>query len=285
MLTELLEPERGKSLKKTVVERKKPLFELGRVIEDAEDSHYPTNDLPQSKTKKFKPKPKIPCPTRNSNSSVTVDYINCMPTSVESRSSSPSSVSLESAKSLHNSLSGNELRLSPFEDNSESESEEGTYETIHDIDLKLPLDTKSKGAINAKYRFSAPNALRTEKQRLQKPYKMRPSLPVQDSSPSLLRKRFSSTDIQSEREKRMSLAFVKPLKDPPPLLEAESEDEEESLSLSSPDQLDSGIDRFSLSSDAQRSPNCGMKKNTKEVDLNKKKVMVVSYKIILGRMF
>ena len=66
----------------------------------------------------YPPKQKA-CPTRNSNSSVTVDYMNCIPASTESRSSSPSSVSVESTKSLRNSLSGNELRLSPFEDNSE----------------------------------------------------------------------------------------------------------------------------------------------------------------------
>ena len=66
----------------------------------------------------YPPKQKA-CPTCNSNSSVTVDYMNCIPVSTESRSSSPSSVSVESTKSLRNSLSGNELRLSPFEDNSE----------------------------------------------------------------------------------------------------------------------------------------------------------------------
>ena len=273
MLNELLETEKEKCLKKTVIEDKQLSLELGRVIEDPQDSRYPKNDLSQSK--KLKPKPKIPCPTRNSNSSVTVDYMNCIPVSIESPSSSPSSVSVESTKSLRNSLSGNELRLSPFEDNSESESEEDLYETIHDTDLKRSLDTMSKGAVNAKYRFSVPNVLCTQKQRLQKPQKMHPSLPTEDSSPSLQRKRFSSTDIESERQKRMSLAFVKPLKTPPPLLEAESGEEQDSHSVSSPDQLDSGIGRLSLSSDAQRSPICGIKKSTKEVDLNKKKVIFV----------
>lgn len=222
----------------------------------------------------YPPKQKA-CPTRNSNSSVTVDYMNCIPASTESRSSSPSSVSVESTKSLRNSLSGNEMQLSPFEGNSESESEEDLYETIHDTDLKRSLDTMSKGAVNAKYRFSVPNVLCTQKQRLQKPQKMHPSLPTEDSSPSLQRKRFSSTDIESERQKRMSLAFVKPLKTPPPLLEAESGEEQDSHSVSSPDQLDSGIGRLSLSSDAQRSPICGIKKSTKEVNLNKKKVIFV----------
>ena len=275
MLNELLEPEKEKSLKKTVVEKKQPSFQLGRVIEGPQDSHYPTNDLCQSKAKKLKPKPKSPCPTRKSNSSVIVDYINCIPISRESCSNSPSSLSVESTKSLLNSLSGNEMRLSSSENNSERESEEDLYETIHETDLKCSLDTMSKGAVNVKHRFSTPNVLHTQKQRLQKSQKMQLSLPIQGSSPSLQRKRFSSTDIQSEREKRMSLAFVKPLKTPPQLLEAESEEEEDSLSVSSPDQLDSGIDRLSLSSDAQKSPNCGMKRITKEVDLNKKKVIVV----------
>ena len=117
MLNELLETEKEKCLKKTVIEDKQLSLELGRVIEDPQDSRYPKNDLSQSK--KLKPKPKIPCPTRNSNSSVTVDYMSCIPVSIESRSSSRSSVSVESTKSLRNSLSGNELRLSPFEDNSE----------------------------------------------------------------------------------------------------------------------------------------------------------------------
>ena len=166
-----------------------------------------------------KPKPSSPCPTPRSSSAVTEDNSKCRTLSVESGySSSRSSISVEATNSLHSSGTRDDMRFPSLSKISDSDSEESPYEIIRDTNRKGLLNIP-KGEMIAKKTFSSPDVLSNQKQSLQNPN----LLLEEDSSPSLQKKRFSTTDIQLEREKRLSLAFVKPLKKPPQVFQAESE--------------------------------------------------------------
>lgn len=62
MLTELCKPERKKTLKKTILKKRKPTIALGRVAETPEPTHKPYAP---------KPKPRSPCPQRRAVSGVS----------------------------------------------------------------------------------------------------------------------------------------------------------------------------------------------------------------------
>ena len=214
MLNELRKPEREKTLKKTLVKKKQPSIALGRVVVVPQES----NDLSKNGVKISKPKPLSPCPTRRSPSAVTEDNPEYRTLSTESGDSSSRSISVESTNSLHSPQTHDEMRFPSISKTSDSDSDESPYETIRGTNRKGLLNIP-KSKIIAKERFSSPDVMSNQKQSLQNP-----NLHLEeDSSPSLQEKRFSTTDVQLEREKRLSLAFSKPLKKPPPLFEAESE--------------------------------------------------------------
>ena len=228
MLNELRKPERKKTLKKTLVKKGQPSIALGRVVVSPEKS----NNLSKNDMKISKPKPKSPCPTRRSSSAVTEDNPRCITLSVESGYSSSRSISVESTNSLHSPRTCDEIRFPSLSKISGSDSEESPNEMVHDSTEKGLLKTPEGRTIEKK-RSSSPDVLSS--QSVQNPT----LLPEEDPSPSLLKERFSTTDIQLEREKRLNLTLAKPLKKPPPLFDAESDEKIEPAAGSSSRSLQS----------------------------------------------
>ena len=269
MLKDLRKPERKKTLKKTVVKKRQPTVRLGRVIEGPQES----NDLLGNKTKIFKPKPRSPCPPRKTSAALKAEYINSRSRSVDSDFSS-STHSTNSERSLS---VGDESEYRQRDKSSDSDSEEPTYETVRNTGRRVTDDnspeTVAKAAEKKKYRLSAPDFMFDHRRCLQKPQKMYPTLPMEGRSTLLRKQRSTTIDVFSDVEKRMNLAFVKPLKKPPPLLEAESGQGEDWSSVSSIDQVDSGIDRYSVSSDGHRTSNSDKQEINIRKDSNRKKVM------------
>lgn len=230
MLNELRKPDRKKTLKKTLVKKGQPSIALGRVVVSPEKS----NNLPKNDMNISKPKPKSPCPTRRSSSAVTEDNPKCITLSVESGYSSSRSISVESKNSLHSPRTRDEIRFPSLSKISGSDSEESPYEMVHDSTEKGLRKIPESRTIEKK-RSSSPDVLSSQNQSLQNPT----LLPEENPSPSLLKKRFLTADIQLEREKRLNLALVKPLKKPPPLFDAESDEKIEPAAGSSSRSLQS----------------------------------------------
>lgn len=285
MLKELRKPERKKTLKKTVVNKRQPTVRLGRVVEGLQES----NDLWENKKKIYKPKPKCPCPPRKSSAALKAEYSNSRSLSVDSDFSS-STHSRNSERSLS---AGDESEYRPLDKSSDSDSEEPTYETVRNTggrvsDNNSP-ETVAKAAEKKKYRLSAPDFMFDRRQSSQKPQKMHPTFPREGRSTELRKQRSTTIEVFSDVEKRMNLAFVKPLKKPPPLLETESEHGEDWSSVSSIEQVDSGVDRYSVSSDGHKTSNSDMQETKARKDSNRKKVTqflflkVVSNKLWFSR--
>ena len=261
-----------KTLKKTAVKKRQPTVKLGRVIEGPQE---PNNSL-ANKTKISKPKPKCPCPPRKTSAALKAEYINSRSLSADSDYSSSTQTSAESTNSVRSLSAGDESEYHQLDKSSDSDSEEPTYETVRNTGGRV-IDDSSPGTVaraaeKKKYRLSAPDFMFDQGHSLQKPQKKYPTLPREGRSTFLRKQRSTTIDVFSDVEKRMNLAFVKPLKKPPPLLEAESEQGEDWSSVSSIDQVDSGIDRYSVSSDGHRTSNSDMQETNTNKDSSRKKV-------------
>ena len=272
MLKEIRKPERKKTLKKTAVKKRQPTVKLGRVIEGPQE---PNNSL-ANKTKISKPKPKCPCPPRKTSAALKAEYINSRSLSADSDYSSSTQTSVESTNSVRSLSAGDESEYHQLDKSSDSDSEEPTYETVRNTGGRV-IDDSSPGTVaraaeKKKYRLSAPDFMFDQGHSLQKPQKKYLTLPREGRSTFLRKQRSTTIDVFSDVEKRMNLAFVKPLKKPPPLLEAESEQGEDWSSVSSIDQVDSGIDRYSVSSDGHRTSNSDMQETNTNKDSSRKKV-------------
>ena len=267
MLKELQMPERKKTLKKTIVKKRKPTFKVGRIV----DNDHESNNLFPSKEKISKPRPKSPCPPRRPSSTPSVD----------SSCGTTRSISVQSQNSADGTKSPQLLIAS------DSESEVFSHSSPRSAERKVSFESggdttqlveeNSNQLLIDKYnhRFSAPDIMVGHSQillqHLPKPQKMQPALPEEVSS-LLQKKRYSTTDVELEKKKRMSLTLMKPLKKPPALLEAGEENEEHNFASRSSVE-DSGIDR--QSPDGHITPNPETQASDKTKDSNKKKVMPI----------
>ena len=271
MLKELQMPERKKTLKKTIVKKRKPTFKVGKIVDHTQDS----NNLSPSKERISKPKPKSPCPPRRSSATPSED----------SASGTARSMSVESKNSSDGTKSPKLLKVSDSESEgffiSSPRSAERKLSFESEGDTTRIVEENSKQLLIDKYnhRLSAPDIMVGHSQillqHLPKPQKMQPALPEEVSS-VLQKKRFSTTDIESEKERRMSLTLMKPFKKPPALLEADEEDEENNFLSLSPVE-DSGSDR--QSPDGQITTNSSTQVPDKIKDSHKKKVLPIFHDI------
>ena len=235
---------------------------------------------------------------RKQSSSLTEDYTPRKQSSA--LSDSHNNLRLDSTgsnKSLFSSVSGDEARTSPSNRSSESDSaDESPYETITKPDRRgsnessvgpTRIDKENPSQIlrdKHQHRFSVPDIISQDRIKKQMPKITESSGQEKALSLDLAlqKKRYSTTDIDIAKERRISLTFMKPLKKPPPLVEANEDEEDElSTSVSSIDQLDSGIDGYRKSSEEWKSPNSARRGNNKTKDLNKKKVNLICPQIKL----
>ena len=235
---------------------------------------------------------------RKQSSSLTEDYTPRKQSSA--LSDSHNNLRLDSTgsnKSLFSSVSGDEARTSPSNKSSESDSaDESPYETIAKPDRRgsnessvgpTRIGKENPSQIlrdKHQHRFSVPDIISQDKIKKQMPKITESSGQEKALSLDLAlqKKRYSTTDIDIAKERRISLTFMKPLKKPPPLVEANEDEEDElSTSVSSIDQLDSGIDGYRKSSEEWKSPNSARRGNNKTKDLNKKKVNLICPQIKL----
>ena len=201
-------------------------------------------------------------------------------------------------KSPFSSVSGDEARTSSYNKSSESDSaDESPYETITKTDRRgshessvgpTRKDKENPSQIlkdKHQHRLSAPEVMVSQNRIKNHMPKITESSDQENAlslDRALQKKRYSTTDIDVAKERRISLTFMKPLKKPPPLMERNADEEDElSTSVSSIDQLDSGIDGHRKSSEEWRSPNSAKRGNNKTKDLNKKKVNFICPQIKL----
>ena len=210
-------------------------------------------------------------------------------------SESHNSLQLDSTgsnKSPFSSVSGDEARTSPYNKSSESDSaDESPYETITKTDqmgsYESSLGPTRRDKENPlqilkdkhQHRLSVPEVIVSQNRIKNQMPKIIESSDQENAlslDRALQKKRYSTTDIDIEKERRINLTIMKPLKKPPPLMKTNEDEEDElSTSVSSIDQLDSGIDGHRKSSEELRSSNSTRRGNNKTKDLNKKKVNLI----------
>ena len=210
-------------------------------------------------------------------------------------SESHNSLQLDSTgsnKSPFSSVSGDEARTAPYNKSSESDSaDESPYETITKTDqmgsYESSLGPTRRDKENPlqilkdkhQHRLSVPEVIVSQNRIKNQMPKIIESSDQENAlslDRALQKKRYSTTDIDIEKERRINLTIMKPLKKPPPLMKTNEDEEDElSTSVSSIDQLDSGIDGHRKSSEELRSSNSTRRGNNKTKDLNKKKVNLI----------
>lgn len=268
MLKELQMPERKKTLKKTIVKKRKPTFKVGKVVDNSQD----INGLSPFKEKISKPKPRSPCPPRRPSATPSEDSALGTTRSVESKDSADGTKSPQLLKVSDSEPEGF------FSSSPRTAERKVSFESR--VDTTQLVEENSKLLLIDKYnhRYSAPDIMVGHSQillqHLPKPQKKQPALPEEVS---LQKNRFSTTDIESEKERRMSLTLMKPFKKPPALLQANEEDEENNFaSVSSVE--DSGIER--QSPDGRITPNSSTEVLDKTKDSHKKKVLSTFHDIL-----
>ena len=264
MLKELQMPERKKTLKKTIVKKRKPTFKVGKVVDNSQD----INGLSPFKEKISKPKPRSPCPPRRPSATPSEDSALGTTRSVESKDSADGTKSPQLLKVSDSEPEGF-FSSSPrtAERKVSFESRDDTTQLVEENSKLLLIDKYN-------HRYSAPDIMVGHSQillqHLPKPQKKQPALPEEVS---LQKNRFSTT----EKERRMSLTLMKPFKKPPALLQANEEDEENNFaSVSSVE--DSGIER--QSPDGRITPNSSTEVLDKTKDSHKKKVLSTFHDIL-----
>ena len=236
---------------------------------------------------------------RKQSSALTEDYAPRKESSVGSESHNNLRLdSTGSNKSPFSSVSGDEARTSSYNKSSESDSaDESPYETITKTDRRGSYESSVGPTRKDKenplqilkdkhqHRLSAPEVMVSQNRIKNHMPKITESSDQENAlslDRALQKKRYSTTDIDAAKERRISLTFMKPMKKPPPLMERNADEEDElSTSVSSIDQLDSGIDGHRKSSEERRSPNSAKRGNSKTKDLNKKKVNFICPQIKL----